>query len=61
VIENLYERKTDYGTGFLVENKRDKKYSPSKVLGREMGSFGNLPNFGNENDETPVLRATFPT
>ena len=59
IVENLYEKKTEYGTGYAVANNRDKKQSPAKALGREMGSFGNLPNF-NDNDDTPVLRATMP-
>lgn len=53
-MENLFEKKTDYGTSFAVASSRDKK---EKGL---MGSFGNLPNLCNENDEMPVLRATLP-
>lgn len=37
IVENLYEKKTDYGLSYAVANNKDKKQSPAKALGREMG------------------------
>lgn len=60
MLDQVVQKPTEYGTGFVVTNSIVKKLTPTKMQ-KDFGSFGNLHQLEKEKEDgSPQIRAVYP-